>query len=133
MELQELNKKIQEYQTLTKQLKLQETQLRAYKSEAEKIKQTIFGALKEAGSDSWKSSTATVVIAKRKTTKIVDEGKLIKSLQKDPGFAKDYLSLRPNELFLNALKANSEWKLDGLTVQETEYLAIRDRKEKQNG
>jgi hypothetical protein len=121
-ELVEVRKQINEYDVAyamaTNPLKLKRDALQAQITEK----------LKEMGVLSQRFQEATVTMAVRKTVQVLDEVKAVKALC-DKGLD-TYVSLKINDLFWNSaakqIAKEGKTDIDGLVVQEKEYLSIRE-------
>jgi endonuclease III len=84
--------------------------------------------LKEMGVLSQRFQEATVTMAVRKTVQVLDEAKAVAALKKK-GLT-DYVSETINDLFWNSaakqIAKEGKTDIDGLVVQEKEYLSIRE-------
>jgi len=101
------------------------------KARRDALQNEIITDMKNIGFNTVKAGNTSVAIAKRKSLKIADEKKFIEFL-KAKGLANEYVSERPNQycqVYLNEA-AKQNLQIDGTELHETEYISIRQNKEK---
>lgn len=107
--------------------------LEPLKAEKDSMEQGLMDSLKRNGFDSVKTQKATITIAHRKTVIVSDENALITEL-KAKGLNEYVKEALNKELFKGVsdqIKKTGE-TMPGITLQDTEYMAVREKKEKVN-
>jgi hypothetical protein len=113
------------------EVRVSEEYLNGLRDKRNAIQEEIKTEMKELGFSTVKAGDTSVAIAHRKTFKIVDEKQVIEFI-KSKKLGKEYLSERLNEYAPKALEQMSkEEEIKGTEIQDTEYVSIRTKKEKE--
>ena len=103
-----------------------EEKVKPLKEQKDVLQSEIMDELKNSGQFSARFDFGTITRAVRKTLQVVDENKVVKWLKKKK-LAKEYVSVRPNELFFSSMlkeAVKQDLKIDGTELKETEYISV---------